>query len=310
MAQRPTLMVMQPHLAGVAAALEADAQVLRAWDDPPAEATEAVQALVVAGEFPLDKALVARLPRLGLIACFTSGYDGVDVDWVRSRGLQICHALAVNHEDVADHAMGLILAHQRRIVSGDRTVRDGGWTVTAKTLTPSLAGKRVGIVGLGGIGEALARRCEVMRMTVGWWGPRDKPGAAWPRADSLLHLAQDSDVLAVCCRAHDDNRQLISAAVIEALGADGLLVNVARGQLVDEDALIAALKAGRLGGAALDVFVEEPAAPARWADVPNTVLTPHTAGATTASVRAMMGLLHANLAAFFEGRPLKTPVEA
>ena len=214
----------------------------------------------------------------------------------------------MNHEDVADHALGLILAHLRRIVAGDRAVRAGGWTTEAKVLTPSLAGKRVGIVGLGGIGEALARRCEVVRMPVAWWGPRDKPHARWPRAGSLMELARDSDVLALACRADEGNRGLVSREVIEALGPDGLLVNVARGQLVDEDALIAALRDGRLGSAALDVYAAEPTPAARWADVPNTVLTPHTGGATLPSVVAMQALLRANLAAFFAGEPLKTPV--
>ncbi|MFP5296840.1 MAG: NAD(P)-dependent oxidoreductase, partial [Alphaproteobacteria bacterium] len=142
-----------------------------------------------------------------------------------------------------------------------------------------------------------------------WWGPREKE-APWPRASTLLELARDSDVLVVACRADESNRGLISREVIEALGPQGLLVNVARGQLVDEDALIAALRAGRLGQAALDVFEDEPTDPARWADVPNTVLTPHTGGATTEAVQGMLMLLLENLQAAFSGAPLKTPVAA
>ena len=144
-------------------------------------------------------------------------------------------------------------------------------------------------------------------MAVRWWGPRDKD-AAWPRAASLLELAQDSDILVVACKADESNRGLISREVIEALGPQGLLVNVARGQLVDEAALIAALKDGRLGQAALDVFEESRPTPARWADVPNTVLTPHTGGATTEAVQGMLMLLMQNLQAAFAGEPLKTPV--
>lgn len=144
-------------------------------------------------------------------------------------------------------------------------------------------------------------------MEVAWWGPREKPGAPWPRAASLLDLARKSDVLAVCCRADETSRGLVSQDVLEALGPEGLLVNVSRGQVVDEDALVAALRAGRLGGAALDVFAEEPTAPGRWADVPNTILTPHTAGATTEAVQRMVALLVANLQAFFAGEPVKTP---
>jgi lactate dehydrogenase-like 2-hydroxyacid dehydrogenase len=309
MSELPTVLIMQPHLGRLGAVLQGAYRVLNFWEQPAEAELAQTQAMVVAGEFPLDKALIERLPKLGLIACFTSGYDGIDVAWTKARGLKASHAPAVNHEDVADHAIGLITGHIRQIVAGDRELRAGQWHAGAKTLTPSLAGKRVGVVGLGGIGEGVARRCEVMRMPIAWWGPRDKPGAAWPRAESLEALARDSDVLVVACKADESNRGLISKTVIEALGPDGLLVNVARGQLVDEDALIAALKAGRLGGAALDVFVQEPTSAERWADVPNTTLTPHTAGATFASVQKMVELMLANLAAFFAGEELKTPIE-
>jgi len=265
-----------------------------------------VQALIVAGEYPLDSALVERLPNLKLIAVFTAGYDGIDVGWCRARGLEVTHAPGVNHEDVADHAIGLILASRRRITAGDADVRTGRWTAQTRTITASLNGQRVGIVGLGAIGQAVGRRAEAMRMSVGWWGPRARD-AAWPRADSLLQLARDSDVLVVACRADETNRRLISAEVIRALGPDGLLVNVARGQVVDEDALIAALKDGGLGGAALDVFETEPTDAGRWADVPNTVLTPHTGGATTQAVQGMLGLLLQNLDAVLNGRAAVTP---
>ncbi|RZJ90333.1 MAG: 2-hydroxyacid dehydrogenase [Brevundimonas sp.] len=298
---------MQRHLAPLSAFLESAYDVYRLWEGPPVEAAQDIRAVVVAGEYPLDTAVLEALPNLGLIACFTAGYDGIDLDWCRARALPVSHAPGVNHEDVADQAVGLILASRRQIVSGDAAVRGGGWTVDTRTITPSLAGQRIGIVGLGAIGEAVARRAEVLRMSPSWWAPRDKP-AAWPRATSLLDLAKASDILVVACRADESNRGLISREVMQALGPQGLLVNVARGQLVDEDALIAALKDGRLGAAALDVFVEEPTDPARWADTPNVILTPHTGGATTAGVQGMLGLLMQNLAAQFEGRPLVTPV--
>ncbi len=306
MSDRPAVLIMQPHLAPLTAFLESAYTVYRFWEGPPVEAQNEIRALVVAGEFPLDKHLIESLPRLQLIACFTSGYDGIDVDWCRARGLPVSHAPGVNHEDVADHALGLILSARRQIASGDRALRAGDWTVTAKTITTSLNGQRLGIVGLGAIGEAVARRAEILRMPVRWWSPREKP-APWPRAASLIDLAKGSDILVVACRADEDNRGLISAEVIEALGPQGLLVNIARGQLVDEAALIAALRDGRLGQAALDVFEDEPTDPARWADVPNTVLTPHTGGATTEAVQGMLMLLLQNLAAAFAGEPLKTP---
>ena len=300
---------MQRHLAPLTAFLEATCTVYRFWEGPPVEARDDIRAMVVAGEYPIDKHLIESLPNLELLACFPSGYDGIDIDWCRARGLPVTHAPGVNHEDVADHALGLILAARRQIAAGDRQMRAGGWTVDVRTITPSLHNQRVGIVGLGRIGEALARRVEALRMTVSWWSPRDRP-ADWPRAASLLDLARDSDILVVACRADDDNIGLISREVIEALGPDGLLVNVARGQLVDEPALIAALHEGRLGQAALDVFEDEPTDPARWADVPNTVLTPHTAGATTEAVQGMLMLLMRNLQAVFAGEPLVSPVTA
>lgn len=308
MTQRPAVLIMQRHLAPLSPILESAYDVYRFWEGPPIEAAHDIRALIVAGEYPLDKALIERLPSLDLIACFTSGYDGIDVDWCRDRGLAVTHAPGVNHEDVADHALGLILAARRQIVSGDRQVRSGGWTAETRSITPSLGGQKLGVVGLGAIGAAVARRAETFRMNVSWWGPRPKD-AEWPRAHSLPALALASDILVVACKADDTNRGLISREVLQALGPDGLLVNVARGQLVDEDALIDMLKSGALGQAALDVFAEEPTDPSRWADVPNLVLTPHTAGATTAGVQGMLMLLMQNLQAHFAGQPLKTPVD-
>ncbi|HAF80834.1 MAG TPA: hydroxyacid dehydrogenase [Brevundimonas sp.] len=308
MTQRPAVLIMQRHLAPLSPILESAYDVYRFWEGPPIEAAHDIRALIVAGEAPLDKGLIERLPALDLIACFTSGYDGIDIDWCRERGLPVTHAPGVNHEDVADHALGLILAARRQIVSGDRQVRSGGWTAETRSITPSLGGQKLGVVGLGAIGAAVARRAETFRMDVSWWGPRPK-GAEWPRADSLSALAKASDILVVACKADETNRGLISREVLQALGPDGLLVNVARGQLVDEDALIDMLKSGALGQAALDVFMEEPTEPSRWADVPNLVLTPHTAGATTAGVQGMLMLLMQNLQAHFAGQPLKTPVE-
>lgn len=307
MPHRPHILLVPSLLGRISPLLEGAYNVHRLWEHPPVEAQDLIQAVVLLGEDSLDTALIERLPNLKLIACFTSGYDGVDLDWCEARGLRVTHAPAVNHEDVADHALGLMLASVRRIVDGDRTLRAGGWTPDERLMTPSMKGRRVGIVGLGAIGEAVAKRVAVMGCPVAWWGPRAKE-SPWPRAASLKELARDSDVLVVACRADETNRGLISAEVIEALGPNGLLVNVARGSLVDEDALIAALKAGRLGQAALDVFETEPTPAARWADVPNVVLTPHTGGATSEAVQGMLALLMQNLAAAVAGDPLVTPV--
>jgi lactate dehydrogenase-like 2-hydroxyacid dehydrogenase len=172
-------------------------------------------------------------------------------------------------------------------------------------LSPSLAGRKVGIVGLGDIGAAIARRCAPFSLEVAWWRPREKPDAPWPRAASLEALATQSDILVVACRAHEANRGLINARILDALGPDGLLVNVSRGQVVDEDALIVALKTGRLGLAGLDVFAQEPSPAARWADVPGTLLTPHTAGATSAAVSRMIALSVDTLRRYFAGEELE-----
>jgi lactate dehydrogenase-like 2-hydroxyacid dehydrogenase len=305
---RPALLIVQPHLGFLSPILEADFTVWRFWEGPPLEAVGVIRALVVAGEFPVDKRLAESLPNLGLIACFTAGYDGVDVAWARGRGLKVSHSPGVNHEDVADHALGLMLAAWRKIAVGDRLLRAGGWKPHEKLASPSLTRRRVGIVGLGDIGTAIARRCEAFHMQVGWWGPREKPDAPWPRAESLEALARDSDILVIACRAGEETRGLISGEIIDAVGPEGLLINISRGQVVDEDALIAALKAGRLGAAALDVFAEEPTPPERWADVPHTLLTPHTAGATSAAVPAMVALTVENLRRFFKGEALVNPV--
>lgn len=308
MSSRPPIAVAQPHIRAHVAFLEDAYEVVPIYDGQGRDRLADIRALVMAGEFRLAPELVEAMPRLGLVACFTVGYDGVDVPAMRARGIQVSHAHDANDEDVADHAIGLILAERRRILIGDRMVREGGWNAGSKMMTRSLGGAPIGIVGLGSIGAAIARRAEAMRMEVRWWGPNPKPDARWPRMGGLAELSAWSDILVVAARAHRGNEKMISAAILDALGPEGLLVNVARGQVVDEDALIAALRGGRLGGAALDVFAQEPTPAERWADVPNTVLTPHTGGATDAAVRRMKEMVRANLDAFHAGRPLVTPV--
>jgi lactate dehydrogenase-like 2-hydroxyacid dehydrogenase len=308
MTEKPAILVVQPHLAPIAALLEADFTVWRLWQGPPLEASDTIGAIVVAGEFPVDRTLVESLPKLGLIACFTAGYDGIDVAWAKARGLQVSHSPGVNHEDVADQALGLLLAAWRGLVEGHAIVREGRWHPTEKRITTSLGGRRLGIVGLGAIGEAVARRAATFGLKIAWWGPNEKPDAPWPRAASLLALARDSDILVVAARAGAHNRRLIDKPVIEALGPQGLLVNVARGQLIDEGALIEALNAGALGMAALDVFETEPTPAERWAEVANVVLSPHTAGATSGALPKMVALTRENLRRYFAGEPLANAV--
>jgi lactate dehydrogenase-like 2-hydroxyacid dehydrogenase len=305
---RPVVLISTPILAGVQGALEAQGwTVARRWELTDAEAS-AVRAVIHAGEVPLESEFLATLPKLGLIACVSVGYDGLDVAAARARGVEVTHAKGLNAGDVADHGMGLMIGAWRNIGAGDRSLRAGGWRSDPLLAPPpSLNGRFLGVVGLGAIGEAVARRAEAFGLIVSWWGPNPK-AAAWPRAESLIELAQASDILVVCSRAEASNRGLISKAVIEAVGPKGLIVNVARGSLIDEDALIAALKEGRLGKAALDVFAQEPTPAKRWADVPNTVLTPHTAGGTTDSIPRMVAQALDNIRRFFAGETLASPV--
>ena len=307
MTDKPAILIMQKLLGPIGVLLESSYPVYRFWEGPPAEAAHTIRVLMVAGEFELDKALIESLPNLGLIAVFTSGYDRVDVDWARARGLKLSHAPATNHEEVADMALGLLLGARRQIVQGDREIRAGQWIDGKKSITRAMRGQKTGVVGLGAIGHDFAKRSELIGMETRWWGPRPKD-APWPRMDTLIDLAKWCDNLVIAAKVDASNVSLISQAVIEAVGADGVIVNVSRGQIIDEDALIAALKSGKLGGAALDVFVQEPTPHERWADVPNTILTPHTGGATTDSVQRMLGLLMQNLSAFLEDKPLATPI--
>ncbi|MBA4792142.1 MAG: 2-hydroxyacid dehydrogenase [Phenylobacterium sp.] len=308
MSEAPVVLLSHVMLKPMQAALEEKGyRVVRRWDLEDADRAQ-VQAIAHAGEVVLEPEFLQSLPKLGLIACISVGYDGVDVAWCRARGIEVTHAQGLNAEDVADHAVGLLIASWRNIVTGDAHVREGRWAPDDRLgARPALRGRKVGVVGMGHIGQACATRVEAFGMTVAWWGPNPKPELAWPRAESLLKLAEDSDILIVACRADASNRGLISREVIDALGPRGLLVNVSRGSVVDEDALIAALKDKRLGRAALDVFQQEPTPPARWADVPNTVLSPHAAGGTLESIPRMIGQAHENLRRHFAGEPLLSP---
>lgn len=309
MSAKPVVMLSHQMLSPMQAALEGQGYaVARRWELTPDE-TAAVRAIVHAGEIPLPTDFLATLPNLGLIACVSVGYDGVDVPAARALGVEVTHAKGLNAEDVADHAIGLMLAGWRNIVVGDGMVRSGGWLHENRMgPRPGLKGRKLGVMGLGAIGEATALRAEAFSMTVAWWGPREKPDAKWPRAASLLALAQESDVLVVASRADASNRGMVDQAIIEAVGPQGMIVNVARGSILDEDALIAALKAGKLGRAGLDVFEEEPTPSARWEGVPNTVLTPHTAGGTVDSIPRMVGQALENVRLFLAGERVMSPV--
>jgi lactate dehydrogenase-like 2-hydroxyacid dehydrogenase len=310
MMSEPLALISVPMLAALEPAFQRGGlATARAWELTDDERAR-VRAIVHAGEFVLTPEFLGSLPALGLIACVSVGYDGVDVPWCRARGIEVTHAEGLNAEDVADHAIGLMLAAWRNLPALDRTVREGRWRQEERlNPQPSLGGRTLGVVGLGHIGAAVARRAEAMRLTVQWWGPREKE-APWPRAASVLELAKACDILVVAARAEPSNRGLISAEVIEAVGPKGLIVNVARGSLIEEDALVAALKDGRLWRAALDVFAQEPTPPERWADVPGAVLAPHTGGSSSEAIPLMVEQAIDNVRRFLAGKALASPVAA
>jgi lactate dehydrogenase-like 2-hydroxyacid dehydrogenase len=252
MSAKPLVLICYDLLLSLRSMIEAQGyEVALSWEMTPDQATRA-QAIIHAGEYPLTPEFLLSLPALKLIANVSAGYDGVDVPWCRAHGVEVTHSRGLNADDVADQAIGLLIAGWRNIVIGDAQVRGGRWNNQARlTPGPGLKGRRLGIMGLGHIGEAVAVRGEAFGMQVAWWGPNPKPQARWPRAETLLALAQDSDILVVACRADASNAKAVSAQVIEAVGPQGMIVNVSRGSVIDEDALIAARKAGTLGKAGL-----------------------------------------------------------
>ena len=266
-----------------------------------------IEVIVTDGD-SLDLHLVDALPNLRLVACFSTGYAGIDLGRLRARGITLTTAAAVNAHDVADHAIALTLAWWHGIPTADRTVRSGQWRNSLPP-RPSLRGRRIGIVGLGRIGLEIAHRAAALDLKVNWWGPREKPSVRYTRAPDLMALARDSDILVVAMRATPANAGAISREVLAQLGPKGLLVNVSRGFLVDEPALIRALESGTLAGAALDVFAEEPTDARVWARFDNVLLTPHIAGYTQEAGTALFAQLRENLRRYFAGLPLMTPVE-
>lgn len=307
--KRPAILMTTPALQFAEASLAARYAVIHGWETPPEQPLPDVRAIVCLGNEPMNAAL-SRCPAAELIACFTAGYDAIDLEAAGRRGVQVSHAPGASAYAVAEFAIALILAAFRNVVVGDRRVRSGDWRPGSPIIGRSLAGARLGVVGLGEIGTKLAEFGQAFGMEVSWWGPRPKPAARWPQAASLIALAHESDVLAICAPSDAANRHMVDGAVIDAVGPSGLIVNVGRGQLIDEDALIAALRAGRLGSAALDVFETEPTPMERWADVPGVIATPHIAGASLHSLDKMTEIVMANLEAFYAGRPLVTPVRA
>ncbi|GJE11253.1 2-hydroxyacid dehydrogenase [Methylobacterium longum] len=267
-----------------------------------------IRGLCVGGQVGIDGALMDRLPNLEIIANFGVGYDAVDAAEAHRRGVIVTNTPDVLTDEVADLAIGLVLATLRRLPQADRYLREGHWPKAPFPLTASLRGRRVGILGLGRIGRAIAKRLESFGVEIAYHGRRRQSDAPYAYHDSLVGLAQAVHVLIVVAPGGSDTRGLVDTAVLEALGPEGILVNVARGSLVDEAALTAALKAGTILGAGLDVFENEPHVPSDLAALENTVLLPHVGSASEHTRAAMAQLVVDNVISWFEGRGPLTPV--
>lgn len=278
--------------------------------DPAAFARTAarVRAVAASGETRVPAALMDRLPALQIIAVMGVGYDGIDVGAAKARGVVVTHTPDVLNDEVADTAIGLMLCAARQLPAADRYVRAGSWTQGPMALTRRMSGARLGLVGMGRIGKAIAHRALAFGMPVAYTARSAKPDLPYVFHPSAESLAAVSDFLVVITPGGAGTRHLIDGAVLRALGAKGILVNVARGSVVDQEALVDALEGGVIGGAALDVFADEPNVPERLIAMPQVVLTPHIGSATRETRQAMADLALANLAAHFAGRPLPTPV--
>jgi lactate dehydrogenase-like 2-hydroxyacid dehydrogenase len=294
------------------ARLEADYTVHRLWQAPGRDAfvrdvAPRVEVIVTTGGAGASRALIEQLPKLRLIACFGVGVDAIDLAAARERGVAVTNTPDVLTDDVADLALALILDAMRGVSAGDRHVRAGRWLQGAFPLQARMSGKRLGIVGMGRIGQAIARRAAAFDMRIAWHGPRRKD-LPYRFEPDLVALAQSVDVLVASCPGGAATRGLIGRAVLEALGPRGFFVNIARGAVVDESALVELLASGRLGGSGLDVFVDEPHVPPALIALDNVVLQPHVASATHETRAAMGRLVLDNIGAHVVGRPLLTPV--
>jgi lactate dehydrogenase-like 2-hydroxyacid dehydrogenase len=268
-----------------------------------------IRALAGSGDSRVSAELIAALPALEIVAIMGVGYDGVDVAAAKARGVVVTNTPEVLNDDVADLAIGLMLSAARQLPAADRYVRSGDWeTRGAMPLARKMSGARLGVVGMGRIGQAIARRAAAFDMAIAYTARSARPALPYRFVPDLKALAEQSDFLVVITPGGAGTRHLIDADVLRALGRKGILVNVARGSVVDETALIDALEQGVIGGAALDVFADEPRVPARLKALPHVVLAPHVGSATAATRQAMADLAFANLEAHFAGRPLPTPV--
>ncbi len=268
----------------------------------------ASRAVLTNGSTGLSAAEMAALPQLEIVCALGAGYEKIDLDAARARGLAVTHGPGTNDASVADHAMTLLMAVARGIPEADAAVRRGDWT-RSRQPRPMISGKRLGILGLGNIGLQIARRgAGGFAMPVAYHNRHRRAESPYSYCPTPAALAAWSDFMVVATPGGAATRHLVDAPVLEALGPNGFLINIARGSVVDTTALIAALKNRRIGGAALDVLESEPEVPDELAKLSNVVLTPHIAGRSPEAVAATVQLVIDNLGAHFTGRPVKTPV--
>jgi len=272
-----------------------------------AERLASVRALVTAGATTLGAAAMDRLPALGAIVCYGTGYDGVDLAAAAARGVAVGHSPGANASSVADIAMTLMLAVTRRLLAADGYVRSGDWAAAKPSpmMRPlaGMPGRRIGVYGMGEIGRKIAARAAAFEAEVGYFS-RSRHDLPYQYFSSLEALAEWCSVLMIAVRAGADTHHVVNADILKKLGADGYVVNIARGSVIDQQALVTALADQSIAGAGLDVYETEPHAPDVLTAFPNVVLTPHLGGHTLESHRAMQDCVIANLEAFFAGLPL------
>lgn len=268
-----------------------------------------VTAVVTSGRTGVDADLMAALPRLGAVVNFGVGYDTTDVDAAELRGVGVSNTPDVLTDCVADTAVGLMIDTLRGFSASDRYVRAGRWVSEGNfRLTRQVSNTRVGIIGLGRIGGAIAKRLTAFGCSISYHNRRQVEGSPYRYVDSPVQLAADVDVLVIAAAGGSATSKLVDGAVLDALGAEGYLINIARGSVVDEQALVAALRDGRLAGAGLDVFAHEPQVPAELFDLDNVVLLPHVGSGTVQTRAEMEALTLRNLDSFLATGQLVTPV--
>jgi len=280
-------------------------------EDFLAEHGASVKAIVDAGQAPVDAELMGALPNLGAIIHYTDGYDTIDIDAARRLGIGVSNTADAVSDSVADTAVGLILMTVRGFGAAERYARAGRWSVDGPyPLTQAVTGSRVGILGLGNIGSAIAHRLTAFNCVIAYHNRHELPGSGYRYAPSAVDLAKSVEVLVVATTAGKDAPPLVSRDVLEALGPEGYLINIARGSVVDEQALVELLAQGRLAGAGLDVVAHEPDVPQQLREMDNVVVLPHVGTATAQARAAMTALTLRNLDEYLTHGTLTTPVIA